>query len=92
MIYGLWLVFRENGDVRMARGQPGLSIGERAVSLTVSLPLAIFKTPQLSAKLTIEAPDPSMHPQIDVRAAETALKSVVGCDVSITVNENQGEE
>ena len=87
MEYGLWLVFNDKGDVRMSRGQPGLSIGERAVSVTVALPMAIFKTPQLSARLVVEAPDPSTHPQIDVQAAESALRAVVGCDVTITVND-----
>lgn len=87
MEYGLWLVFDKDGGVRMSRGQPGLAIGERAVSLAVSLPLALFATPQLSARLTVEAPDPSAHPQIDVQAAETALRGVVGCDVQITINE-----
>lgn len=82
----LWLAFTASGDVRMSRGQPALGIGERAVSLTIMLPTALFKIPQLSARLTIDAPDPSTVPQIDVRAAEAALRSVVGCDVSITVN------
>jgi hypothetical protein len=85
MEYGLHLVFNAKGDVRMSRGPAALAIGERAVALTVSLPLAMFRTPSLSARLTVDAPDPSAIPQIDVQAAESALRSVVGCDVSITV-------
>lgn len=86
----LWLIFDAKGNVRMSRGQPALAIGERGVALTVMLPTALFKVPSLSARLTVEAPDPSAVPQIDVTAAEQALRSVVGCDVSITVN--QGDE
>lgn len=84
--YGLSLVFNDKGDVRMSRGQPSLAAGERAVSLTVTLPRALFRVPSLSARLTVDAPDPSAVPQIDVQAAEAALRQVVGCDVQITVN------
>ena len=86
LICSLVLTFNAQGDVRLSRGAPSLSPGERSMSLDVRLPLAIFRTPQLSASLTVKAPEQGA-PLIDVTAAEAALASVVGCDVMVRVVE-----
>lgn len=83
--YSLWLIFDNQGGCRMSRGMPSVQPYERAMSLSVGLPTALFRTPQLSAKVEIGDPG-SPPPRINVDAAEAALKAVIGCDVSITVN------
>jgi hypothetical protein len=82
----LHLVFKANGDVRMTRGQPDLSRDERALALTAKIPSALFRTPTLQAKLTIDAPEMPV-PVIDVYAAQEALRGVVGCDVEVVVRD-----
>lgn len=84
--YGLWLIFDSEGGARMTRGVPSVDRNERAVSLTVTLPKALFRTPSLSARLTIDAPDQPL-PSIDVRAAQEALRTALGVDIDLRVNE-----
>jgi hypothetical protein len=81
----LWLIFDVRGNVRLTRGEPDLARSERAMQMTVTVPLALFKTPTISASLTIDAPEMAV-PQIDLTAAAEALKSVVGCDVHVRLN------
>ena len=88
--YAMWLAFDKDGGVRLTRGQPSLDRNERAMSLLVKVPKALFATPQLSAKINIE--DPGIpQPQIDIAAAQEALRQVVGCDVEIAVTTPPGE-
>jgi len=82
----LWLVFRDDGSVRLTRGEPDLARNERGMALTVKLPHALFKTPSLRATMTIEAPEPVVPP-IDLTAAADALKQSLGVDVDIRVQE-----
>lgn len=86
IIVPLWLIFDIRGNVRLTRGEPDLSRAERAMQMTVTVPLALFKTPTISANLTIDAPEMAV-PQIDLTAAAEALKAVVGCDVDVRINE-----
>lgn len=86
--YTLNLVFDDKGGCRMTRGPGGLAMNERAVALTVSLPRALFRTPSLSAKLTIDAPD-QPPPTIDLHAVEAAVRGVIGADVRISVEGNE---
>lgn len=83
--YALHLVFDDKGGCRMTRGPSTLAKNERSVSLTVTLPTVLFRTPSLSAKLTIDAPEMPL-PVIDVHAAQEALRGVLGGDVVVTVN------
>lgn len=86
--YGLWLAFRSDGTVRMTRSQPALDRDERAMSLSIKVPKRIFATPQLSAR--IEIADPGEHsPQIDIAAAQAALRDVMGVDVEIAITTPQ---
>ena len=82
--YAMWIVFKEDGSARMVRGMPSIDRGERAMSLSITVPKKIFRTPQLSARISIA--DPGEHtPQIDIEAASAALREVVGCDVEIAI-------
>lgn len=90
--FGLWLAFSADGEVRMTRGEPGLAPNERAMSLTIRVPIALFRTPSLRAEIEIPtATDPSGIITADVRsAAEAALKQAIGVDVVLTVNDGDG--
>lgn len=85
LVYGLHLIFDADGGARMTRGQPDLGRNERAVSLEVKLPLAMFRTPSLRATLTVDAPDQAAA--INVEAAGEALRGALGVDIDITVRE-----
>lgn len=82
----LWLIFNRDGSVRMTRGRPDCSRDERALALTVKLPLVLFATPTLSATLTIDDPGVPAQ-QIDVAAASEALRGALGCDIDVVVRE-----
>lgn len=84
--YSMWLVLDDSGGARMSRGQPSLKRGERMMQIVVGVPRTLFRTPQLSAKIEIADPG-KPTPTIDVAAAESALRQVVGCDVQITVTQ-----
>jgi hypothetical protein len=81
-----WLIFDNLGGVRLTRGQPALGRNERSMSMSVKLPYALFKTPTLSASLTIDAPEP-MVPAIDITAASEALSKALGVDIDLQVRE-----
>lgn len=80
-----WLIFDAWGAVRLTRGQPDCNRGERAMSVTVNVPYALFNVPSLKATMTIDTPEP-LIPPIDLSAASEALKKVIGFDVDIKVN------
>ena len=81
----LWLTFDSEGGVRSTRGQPVLGRNERAMSLTIKVPFALFSTPTLRATMTIEAPEP-VAPPIDLTAAAEALKGALGFDFDVRMN------
>lgn len=82
IVVPFWLTFDARGNVKLTRTEPDLSRNERAMQMTVAVPLALFKTPTISATMTIAAPDMAV-PQIDIVAAAEALKGVVGCDIDV---------
>lgn len=83
MVYDVHLVFDDQGGARMTRGAPGLNRNERAVSLEVKLPLALFRTPLLRATLTVDAPDQAAA--IDLNAAQDALRQALGVDIDMQI-------
>lgn len=83
--YSFWLIFDDDGSVRLLRALPSVGRNERAMSMTAKLPLSLFKTPQLSATLTVDAP--AVEPMVvDLRAASEALSMAIGVDVDLQVN------
>ncbi len=79
-----WLTFNNSGDVRLTRGQPALAANECAMAVRVNLPHSLFRTPQLSATITLgEKLTPDAH--IDLQAAEQALTDALGARVEITI-------
>ena len=81
-----WLIFDSSGGVRVTRGQPDLGRNERGMAMSVKLPFALFRVPSLQATMTIEAPEPIVPP-IDLTAAAEALKSALGVDIDVRIND-----
>jgi hypothetical protein len=69
--YGFWLIFDAEGNVTMTRGEPPLRSGQRAMQCTAELPMSLFRTPALSAKIKMgQANDLS---RMDIEALATGL-------------------
>lgn len=69
--------------VKVSAGEPSLSRTQRAMNLKMSLPLALFETPSLSAKIAVEEPLQAVH--IDASAIAEAVRGVIGMDVDISI-------
>jgi hypothetical protein len=75
--FAYWLVFNADGSMRMARGQPDVGRTERAMSCVATLPLSLFKTPELRATITIGEQDVSAI-NLDIEAAAAILPETPG--------------
>jgi hypothetical protein len=82
--YCFWLVFGDDGNLRMTRGEPDISRGERAMACTAELPLSLFSVPTLKATIGISEGVPSEF-RIDVDAASDALRQAIGVDIDLRV-------
>ncbi|OCP36767.1 hypothetical protein [Ensifer sp. LC163] len=82
--YSFWLVFTDDGGMRFARAEPTTSRGERAMKCGATLPIALFRTPELRATIAISEGVPASY-QIDVEAAGEALRHALGVDIDLQV-------
>jgi hypothetical protein len=90
LIFHFWLIFSSDGSMRMSRTEPACSRDEHRMKLQAILPKSLWKTPSLSA--TIELSDPGAPPlNIDVTAAQEALRTALGVDVDVRVVSREGE-
>ena len=71
MQYSFWLVFGVDGSMRCSRTQPGTDRNERAMSVTATLPMALFATPELKATIEVASPGAAAAFNIDIEAAAT---------------------
>lgn len=62
-----------------------LGRNERTINLKMSLPLALFETPTISASINVEQPTDTVH--IDTAAIAEAVRGVIGMDVQIEVQQ-----
>lgn len=72
-------------SVRVAADQPGLGRDERAINLKMTLPVALFETPSITATINVEAP--AERVEIDVPALAESVRKAIGMDVEIAVVE-----
>lgn len=85
--YRFWLTFSGDGQVTLTRGEPRVDRNQRAVAMTATLPVSLFKTPSLRASLTINhRQDDAID--FDVQAASDALSLALGVDVDMRVISN----
>ena len=71
--------------VKVTAGYPALARNERAMNLKISLPLALFEAPSLTASIKVDHPSQTI--QIDTDAIAEAVRGAVGMDVDIQVVE-----
>lgn len=83
--YSFWLVFDDAGGMRLARGEPQCGRAERAMSVSATLPRALFATPRLSATIAVSSEVPTTT--IDISAASEALRAVLGVDIDMVIRE-----
>lgn len=82
--YGFWLIFDDEGGMRMVRQRPNTSRNERAMFMEAKLPRSLFSAPALRGTITVT--DPADAPvQIDVTAASEALRCALGVDIDLKV-------
>lgn len=84
--YSGYLVIDTTGAMKLSRGQPALRPGERSVSLLLTVPKALFRTPSLTAKVTI--PEDTTPPAITAETVsniENALRLGTGLNFEIIV-------
>lgn len=77
--------------VRVTKGRPALAKDEVPVQMTVSLPKALFKRPQITASVTV--PDDLAPAEISADVQDNiaqAIREHVGMDVRITVDSPKG--
>lgn len=90
--YSFWLAFDDLGAVTLTRAKPNLGRSERGMQLTVTLPKALFQTPELSASIKVDSPVGTPL-KIDATAAAEALSKSLGMPVDLVVvnaGENHG--
>jgi hypothetical protein len=92
-----WLVVKRGTGAYNAR--PGVRVladlgrlerNERAINLKMTLPIALFETPSITAKINIEAPTERV--EIDIPALTESVRQAIGMDVDISVVEPEPEE
>lgn len=86
MRFDLWLAFDADGGARMTRSKPNLGRTERGMQLSITLPVALFKTPELAATIKVESPT-SDPVKIDATAAGEALSAALGFPVDLRIIE-----
>lgn len=88
--YSFWLSFSSDGSIGLSRMRPSLQSSQRACQVTAVLPKALFKTPELSATITVDEPAVN-ELKIDTTAAAEALRAALGVDIDIKVKPPEGE-
>jgi hypothetical protein len=82
--FHFWLVFSSDGAMRMSRTEPSCSRTEHRMKMVATLPKSLWKTPSLSASIVLA--DPGSPPlEIDVSAAQDALRETLGVDIELRV-------
>ena len=89
--YTMQLIFDDKGGARMTRIQGKLASNERALDLTVTLPITMFKRPSLTASIKVD-PSQIEVPPIDMTTLGNALRDQFGADVLITIDRQEQPE
>lgn len=94
-----WLVVKlgpRNGSwpsrpsVRVTADHPKMERAERAINLKMTLPVALFETPSITATINVETP--AERVEIDVPALAESVRQAIGMDVLIEVVEPEPDE
>ncbi|GAB3927780.1 hypothetical protein [Larkinella terrae] len=84
-----YLIVNSNGTVRTVKNRPGLDFNEVSVQVSLQLPDALFRKPQLQATITV--PDESVQPIViepDVQNnIKDAIEQATGLEIKLTVGQ-----
>lgn len=69
----------------------GVAVGARIMAVEFAVPKSLFKTPQLSAVVTVSE-EQALSVEINSEAVATALQSVIGARVAVTVEAPESAE
>lgn len=72
-------------SVKLTAGEPALDRRERAINVRMTLPLALFETPSIIAR--IDVAEPMTPVTIDTSAIAQAVKAAIGMDIDLRVVE-----
>lgn len=75
-------------SIKVSAGEPALARGQRAINLKMDLPLALFETPAIIARIGIDAPTAPVT--IDRTAVAEALKQAIGVDIDLRIGDAHG--
>ena len=78
------LAFAADGALRLSTRPPALGKDERSIAMTLKVPMLLFKTPTLSATVSIRADD-APKVEINTEAAAAALSQLFGANVDVRV-------
>mgnify|MGYP001481585266 CR=1 FL=1 len=84
-----WLIVARgtNGSnrpsLRINADYPNLARNERAINLKVTLPVALFELPTLTAQINVEHPRQAVT--VDASAIAEAVRGAIGMDVDVSV-------
>lgn len=82
--FGSW---QQRPSVRVTAGEPRLDRHERSMNLKMKLPVALFKSPTMTARIDVESPTQQI--EIDTEAVAEAVRGVLGMDVDIRVGRGE---
>lgn len=87
--FDFWLTFsraagRAAPGVKVSAGYPALARNERAMNIKIDLPIVLFETPSLTAR--IDVPHDLPRPVVDIGATADAIRAATGLDFDIRVS------
>lgn len=91
LILDFWLTIgrgegmSDRPSVRVNAAYPNLARNERTINLKMQLPIALFQSATLRARINVDAPEQVVT--IDADTIAEAVRSVIGMDVDIQIAE-----
>ncbi len=70
-------------SVRATANQPSLARNERAVNITMELPIALWESPAIKASFVVDSPATVVT--IDAGAVAQAVRQAIGMDIDIAI-------
>ena len=92
LIFEFWLVFSEDGSVRLTRTMPRLDRNERSMFMSSKLPKSLWITPSLRASIEVDQDQAPAEIKLDVAAASEALRAALGVDIDLVIHQPNDRE
>lgn len=83
MVYGGYLVVDEYGGMKLTRRRPALAARDVLVGLEVTVPMAVFRKPQLKASVVVP-PQAGVTDQQAIQAVVDVVQAGCAFEVEVT--------